>query len=193
MTPSRPAGPGRVDLGRFDARGFDRGAGRIKEALWRAVSWAVFEPSWLHATRLKRTLLRCFGGRVGHGVVIKPSVRISFPWRLTIGHNAWVGEGVWILSLAPVRIGANACVSQRAFLCTGNHDATSRTFDLLVAPIALHAESWVGADAFVAPGVRLRRGAVAGAGSVVTRDLPAWTMCAGNPCTPKASREIRDA
>ena len=186
------AAPYRVDLARFDTGGFDRGAGRVKEGLWRLVAWMIFDPSWLHAPRLKRCLLRWFGARIAPGVVIKPSVRISFPWRLTVGRNAWIGEGVWILSLASVRIGANACVSQRAFLCTGNHDARSTTFDLRVSPVRVHAEAWVGADVFVSPGVHVRRGAVATAGSVVTRSLPRWSICSGNPCEPRGERTVRD-
>ena len=46
--------------------------------------------------RFKRWLLRLFGARVGRHVIIKPGVRVKYPWRLTIGDNSWIGERAWI-------------------------------------------------------------------------------------------------
>lgn len=177
-----------VDLGRFRNEDFDRGASRPRELLWRVVSWLLFEPSCFHAPALKRALLRCFGARVGRGVVVKPSVKITFPWKLHLGPDSWVGEEAWLLNLAPIRVGRSACISQRAFLCTGNHDVGSVAFDLRTAPITICQEAWVGATAFVAPGVRVGRGAVAQAGSIVTRTLPRFQICGGNPCRPTRPR-----
>ena len=52
----------------------------------------------------------------------------------------WIGDEVLILSLAPVKIGSNVCISQRAFLCTGSHDFRSEGFDLITKPIEIGEE-----------------------------------------------------
>ena len=80
-------------------------------------------------------LLRAFGAKIGRGVNIKPRVKVKFPWRLIVGNHSWIGEAVWIDNLAEVEIGANCCVSQGAYLCTGSHDWNSRKFTLITKPI----------------------------------------------------------
>ena len=129
----------------------------------------------------KRVLLRLFGTSLGRGLVLKPRVRIKFPWRLTVGDHCWIGEGVWIDNLAPVTLGDNVCLSQGVYLCTGGHDHTRPTFDLITKPITVESEAWVGAMSVLLPGVTVGRGAVVAAGSVVTKDVPAGMIVGGNP------------
>ena len=62
------------------------------------------------------------------GVVIKPNVKIKYPWNLYIGNNSWLGEKVWIDNLDIVSVGNNCCISQGAYLLTGNHDYRSEYF-----------------------------------------------------------------
>jgi putative colanic acid biosynthesis acetyltransferase WcaF len=64
----------------------------------------------------------------------------------------WIGDEVLILSLDQVKIGSNVCLSQRAFLCTGNHDFRKESFDLITRPIEIGEGSWIAACAFVGPG-----------------------------------------
>jgi putative colanic acid biosynthesis acetyltransferase WcaF len=141
---------------------------------------------------IRRELLRLFGAKIGAGVVIKMGVRVKYPWRLSVGEHAWLGEDCWIDNLADVTVGANACISQGAYLCTGNHDWRAPRFDLIVKPITLDDGAWVGARATIAPGVRLHVCAVAAAGSVVTHDIPAFEIHAGNPSTFVRTRVVRD-
>jgi putative colanic acid biosynthesis acetyltransferase WcaF len=129
------------------------------------------------------SLLRLFGTRIGAGVVIKPGVRIKFPWLLSLGDRSWIGEDASIDNLARVDIGRNVCISQAAYLCTGNHDWSDPAFGLLVKPIALGDGSWIGARCVVCPGVKIGEGGIAAAGSVVTRDIPAGEIHGGNPAT----------
>lgn len=167
----------------FDAtRGFRRGRSKPVEAAWYLVKCAFFLTALPFPSRLKCAWLRLFGARVGRGVVIKPRVNIHFPWKLTIGDHAWIGEEVFVLNLEPVTLGAHCCISQRAFLCTGNHDYRRPDMAYRSQPIAVADGAWVGAQAFVSPGVTVGEDAVITAGSVVTRNQPAGMICAGNPC-----------
>ncbi len=180
----------KVDLSGYTTREFDRGAGTVKESLWIALSFIVFQLCPLNLSSFKRTLLRLFGARIGRNVIIKPDVRITFPWKLTLGDHVWLGEGSWLLNLAPVTIGSNVCISQRAFLCTGSHDYKSPTFDLIVRPIVVEHGAWVGASAWVGPGVRVGTHAVLTANSVASTDLEPFGVYKGNPCVLAGRRVI---
>lgn len=170
-----------VDLSIYENAGFDRGAGVLKEGLWLLVSLLLFRLCPLSLSEFKRLVLRCFGAKVGKGVVIKPNVRITFPWRLTVGDHVWLGEDSWLLNLAPVTIGGHVCISQRAFLCTGSHDYKSPTFDLIVKPIVVERGAWLGAGVWVGPGVRIGSHAVLTANSVTAKDLEPFGIYQGNP------------
>ena len=181
---------GQVNLSSFSAEGFDRGAGTLKEGLWLVVSLILFQLCPLKLSGLKCSVLRCFGASVGRGVVFKPGVKITFPWKLTLGDHVWLGEESWLLNLAPITIGSHVCVSQRAFLCTGNHDYKSPTFDLITEPIRVEQGAWVGAGAIVGPGVSVGTYAVLTAGSVATKDLQNYGIYQGNPAVLIKKREI---
>lgn len=92
--------------------------------------------------------------------------------------------------MAPVVLGERVVVSQGVHLCTGSHDYESSTFQLFARPIVIGADAWICAEAFLSPGVFVGNGAVIGARAVVTRDQPAWMVCAGNPCRPLKKRMV---
>ena len=161
--------------------GFDRGASRFKEISWHAVKCCFFMTSWPLPSALRAALLRLFGAKVCAHVVIRSRVNISFPWRLTIGDDVWLGEEVLILSLAPVAIESDVCVSQRAFLCTGSHDFRSEGFDLMTKGITVRSGSWIAAQVFIGPGVEIGEGSMISAGSVVTEGVPPRVVARGNP------------
>ena len=160
---------------------FDRGAPRWKEALWVFVKFLFFQTAWPWPSALRGSLLRLFGARVGERVVIRGNVNVTYPWRLTLGDDVWIGEEVMILSLAPVVIESSVCVSQRAFLCTGSHDFRSPGFDLVTKGITVRAGSWIAAQAFIGPGVEIGAGSMVCAGSVVSDAVPPRTIVRGNP------------
>ena len=180
-----------VDLSRYSAAHFDRGASRLKELLWVVVRCLFFAPSYHLPSSFRIFLLRAFGARIGRGVVVRPRLNVHFPWRLEVGDHVWFGEDCYLLNLATIRIDSNVCVSQRAFLCTGNHDYTSATFDLVVKPIHVEAGAWLGAGSFVGPGVTVGTHAVLSAGSVTGKNLEPFGIYQGNPAVRVKERVIK--
>jgi putative colanic acid biosynthesis acetyltransferase WcaF len=173
----------------FDAtQGLDRGRSRWIEASWYLTKCLVFLSAWPFPSSLKCAILRWFGARIGRGVVIKPRVNIHFPWKLVIGDFSWIGEEVFILNFEPVTIGAHCCISQRAFLCAGNHDFRKPDMPYRNRPIIIEDGAWVGAQVVVSPGVTIGTEAVITAGSVVTKSQPANMVCSGNPCAATKRR-----
>jgi len=172
-----------IELSGYTTGGFERGASRLKEAAWWFVRALFFQTRVPWPSGVRVGLLRAFGATVGEGVVIRGDVNITFPWRFTAGDHVWIGEEVLILSLAPVVIESNCCISQRAFLCTGSHDFGSPGFTLKTAGITIREGSWVAATAFIAPGVTVGPGSMVGAGSVVLEDVGPGVIARGNPAS----------
>jgi putative colanic acid biosynthesis acetyltransferase WcaF len=179
----------RVRNDRFDpAEGLDRGRPLLVEVAWYLAKWLLFLTAFPVPSALKRAVLRLFGAQIGKGVIIKPRVNIHLPWKLIVGDFSWIGEEVFILNFERVSIGAHCCVSQRAFLCTGNHDYSKPEMPYRNRPISMEDGVWVGAQAFVGPGVTLGNEAVITAGSIVIKDQPAQMVCSGNPCAAIRAR-----
>lgn len=175
----------RLDL--FKNPDFDRGVSRSTEFLWLLVQAWLFG-SWLPGSGWRAKLLRAFGAKVGKGVVIKPHAMVKFPWKLELGDHVWIGERVWIDNLDNVRIDEHSCLSQGAYLCTGSHDWSSETFDLVAKPITIESQCWIGARALVAPGTHMQTGSVATMGSVISGTLEAHCIYKGNPAQNIGSR-----
>jgi putative colanic acid biosynthesis acetyltransferase WcaF len=180
-----------VDLSTYDNSWYSPGRSRWVQALWFFIGLPLLRSTWIPSSGFRRWLLRAFGCLIGEGVVIKPGVRVKYPWLIEIGDHTWIGEDVWIDNIGSVQIGSNVCISQAAYLCTGNHDWTDPSFALLIGPIILRDGAWVGARCLIGPGVEMAECSVAGAGSVVTGKLRAFTVYAGNPAVAVRPRNFK--
>lgn len=171
----------RLDL--FDSKiGLDRGVSKIKEIIWYLFKITFFLSAIPYPSIFKVFLLRLFGAKIGNSLTIKPRVNIHMPWKLIIGDHVWIGEEVFILNFEPLTVGNQVCISQRAFLCSGNHDFTKPSMPYRNAPINLHSGCWIGASVFIGPGVTIGTDNVISAGSVVTQSiLDVATIYKGNP------------
>jgi putative colanic acid biosynthesis acetyltransferase WcaF len=184
-------GHSKVDNSKFDpSLGFDLGRPRAVFAFWYLVKVVFFISPLPWPSKFKVAILRLFGAAVGSNVYIKPRVNIHFPWNLDLGDNTWVGEEVFICNFARVKIGKNCCISQRAFVCSGNHDYRTASMAYRNEPIEIQDGCWVGAMAFVGPGVVMETDSVISAGSFATSRILAATVYAGNPCLPKRPRWV---
>jgi putative colanic acid biosynthesis acetyltransferase WcaF len=130
----------------------------------------VFMKWWLPA-RFRPAILRCFGATIGNHVLIRHRVRILWPWKLSIGHNSWIGEGAWLLNLEPITIGDDVCISQNASLITGSHKYQSSAFEYDNGAIVIKDGAWLAFSATVARGVTINEQAVVGMAAIATRDL----------------------
>ncbi|MEM7772971.1 MAG: hormogonium polysaccharide biosynthesis acetyltransferase HpsU [Cyanobacteria bacterium P01_E01_bin.6] len=177
-----------VDLRRYDQGGFDRGRSHGVVMLWWLLQAVIFPITLHNANGLRSNLLRLFGAKIGTGVVIRPTARFTYPWKVAIGDYSWIGDDVVFYSLERIHIGSHCVISQECYLCTGSHDIHEATFPLQVAPIRIGNGAWVATDCFVAPGVTVGANAVIGARSSVFADMPAEQVCFGSPCRPRHGR-----
>lgn len=181
-----------IRLSSFNNEWYLPGRSSFWQATWFLVGSPLLRSAVIPFSGFRTRLLRLFGAEIGKGVVIKPGVRVKYPWRLRIGSYSWLGEDSWIDNLANVEIGSNVCLSQDTYLCTGNHDWTDPSFGLIVKPICVEDGAWIGARSIVCPGVHVGQAAVVSAGSVVNRNVPPDEIHSGNPAAFVRRRKVQE-
>ena len=160
---------------------------RVRRVLWE-FCWRVFcewTPKPANVWRL--FWLRIFGARIDGTPFVHQRARIEIPWHLTLHDRACLGDRANAYSLGEIEIGARATVAQEAYLSTGSHDFSRPELPLVTAKITVGEDAFVGARAFVMPGVTIGPRSIVGAGAIVTKDVAPDSRVAGNPARPIGS------
>lgn len=164
---------------------------KIKRLAWMVV-WNLFA-RWMPYfifRNFRVFLLHCFGMRDKGEVSVYPTVKVWAPWNIRLGNHVAIDDRVNLYSVAKITIGTKVAISREAILCTASHDWHYPNLPLIVKPIEIGDGVWIGARAFILPGVSIGEGAVVAAGSVVTKDVEPWTIVGGNPARFIKKREI---
>ena len=160
----------------------------IVQSIWFCIGSPLLSNRFVPGSFWRVFLLRLFGCNILNKCRIKPGFRVKYPWKLSIGFACWLGEDVWIDNVSDVYLSDRVCISQGAYLCTGNHNYKLPTFDLISAPIHVGSDVWIGAKAVVAPGVSLSDNCVVCLSSVVLSDIPPFSIAQGNPARVVGTR-----
>jgi putative colanic acid biosynthesis acetyltransferase WcaF len=169
-----------IDLSASGPGNFRRSRGRAIEALWMVVEVLLVSNPLQISSALRAWALRLFGARVGTNVILRPRIRVKFPWTLRIGDNCWIGEGVWIHNQGLVTIEDDTVVSQETFITTGSHDIY-RSMDLVIKPVIIRRGAWLTTRCIVLQGVEVGQNTVVTPGSVVHKSLLPDGVYGGNP------------
>ena len=183
--------PALVDLRTYDLSNFDRGKPTWVIMLWWLLQAIAFPLSLHNFNGFRCYLLRLFGAEIGTGVVIRPSARFIFPWKVKIGNYSWIGDDVVFYSIDRITVGSHSVVSQKSYLCTGSHDINKSSFDLITAPIKIGNGVWIATDCFIAAGVNIGSNSVIGARSSVMKSIPQEQVAWGTPCKCHYSRTVK--
>ncbi|MDX6745245.1 putative colanic acid biosynthesis acetyltransferase [Polaribacter sp. PL03] len=167
-----------------------RGRNAFVVQLWWLVQSILFSNSPQFMYGFRRFLLRLFGAKIGEDVIIRPTVRITYPWKVSIGDYSWIGDDVVLYSLGEIEIGNNVVVSQKSYICAASHDYLKSNFPIFAQKVTIKDECWLATDVFVAPGITIHRGTVVGSRSSVYKDLPENKVCMGNPAKIIRERKI---
>src|SRR3954451_18365268 len=95
-SPDERTGREFVRLAEFDNRWYDPGRSAAMRAIWLFIGAPLVRSSMIPFSSIKAAILRRFGARIGRRVVIKPGVRVKYPWLLSVGDHSWIGEDAWI-------------------------------------------------------------------------------------------------
>jgi putative colanic acid biosynthesis acetyltransferase WcaF len=164
---------------------------RFRLGVW-TIAWSLmcaWTPKPLNRWRV--LWLRAFGAKVSGRPFVHQRARIHSPWRVTLHDHACLGDESYLYSLGEVEIMEDATVAQQAYLCTATHKFEDPCRPLQTGKITVGRSAFVGARAFVMPGISIGEGAIVGACSVVTRDVADHQIVSGNPAAAKAGAPAR--
>lgn len=174
------ATPRVIDLSLAGKGNYVRRVSRLTEAAWFVIEACVINNKLMPFSALRVALLRLFGAKIGPHCRFVHPLRVKAPWNLEVGANCWFGVDAWIYNQAPIRIGANVCISQGTLLSAGSHDYATN-MDLRVAPIVIEDGVWIASKCVVQMGVTIGRSALVTPLSVVHRSLAPEGVYGGNP------------
>ncbi|HCC55927.1 MAG TPA: colanic acid biosynthesis acetyltransferase WcaF [Solibacterales bacterium] len=176
------------DLSQFRLSPQFRGRSAWLVQLWWIVQDTLFRCSPQALFGWRAFLLRLFGAKLGKNVRLRSTVRVTYPWKLTVGDNVWVGDDCVLYNLADIILGSDVALAHDVYLCTGSHDYSRVDFPIQALPITIQDEVWITNQVFVGPGVTIGAGAVVGTRSTVLRSLPGGMVCYGSPAKPIKER-----
>lgn len=181
-----------VNLKNYQAAKYHRGRSKRLVIIWWFVQAIAFPLSLHNFNSFRCWLLRLFGAKIGQGVVIRPTARFTYPWKISIGDYSWIGDDVVFYSIDRIDIGCHSVISQKSYLCTASHDFYDPSFLTTTSPIRVGNGAWIATDCFVAPGVTIGANAVIGARSSVFRDIPQQQVAWGSPCLARYQRTMNN-
>jgi acetyltransferase-like isoleucine patch superfamily enzyme len=120
---------------------------------------------------------------------------VNYPERVFLGSDIYVGPYAAFNSVGGIRIGTGSVLGPFVHIYSGNHyyeGADALPFDerMVVRPVDIGVNVWIGGDVTILPGVRVGEGAVVGAGALVTKDVPEFTVVAGCPARVIKQRDV---
>ena len=133
-------------------------------------------------------------GEFGENSSVTPPFRCDYGTNIHIGNNVYMNYNTSILDVVPVYIGDNTLIGPDCGFYPAGHpiDAFVRNTGIeFGSPITIEEDAWIGGNVTIIGGVTIGKASIIGAGSVVTRDIPAGVIAAGNPC--RVIREITEA
>ncbi len=134
---------------------------------------------------------RLVGIKIGSGSTIHMWARFYQPKNISIGEDTIIGDHVFLDGRASLTIGSHVAIASQVLIYNSQHDIDALDFKPIEAPVVIGDYCFVGARAIILPGVKIGKGAVVGAGAVVTKDVPAMTFVGGVPAREIRQRRIK--
>jgi len=138
--------------------------------------------SWIPSRKIRHTYLRLWMGSFGAGAGVQRGCQVLNGRKVHLGDRAIINFGcLFDGRIYEIRIGNDVSIGPEAAILTLGHDPQSPDFSDRGGAVVIGDRVWIGYRAIVLPGVEIGEGAVIGAGSVVTRNVPAFAIMAGSP------------
>lgn len=149
-----------------------------------------FSYKWI-PNPLRKYYLRCYGIKIGKKSCIHRGCKFFHVGKICIGHHSTINFGCYLDNRRGIVIGNNVGIAHNTKIYTLGHNINSAKFETKGAPVVIEDDAFVFSNSLIMPGVTIHKGAVVLAGSVVTKDVPAWSVVGGNPARVIRERSKR--
>ena len=153
----------------------------VKQALRSGEVVVLAAGSYFPINLVRVATVRLAGARLGRGIAIHHGLQCRSARRLAVGDDVFVGEHVVLDGRGGLTIGSHVSINSEAQIWTAQHDWRAPGFPYVATSLSIGDFAWISARTIILPGVAVGEGAVVAAGAVVTKDVGAWTLVAGNP------------
>jgi acetyltransferase-like isoleucine patch superfamily enzyme len=147
---------------------------------------------WVPCHCYRRFFYRLFGMRIGRGSTLHMHARFYNPSNIVIGQDSIIGEGAILDGRDKLTIGNHVDIASDVMIYNSEHDIRDPNFCAISAPVIIHDFVFIGPRAIILPGVTIKKGAVIGAGAVVTKDVEEFSIVGGVPAREIGKREIKN-
>ncbi|EKD43140.1 MAG: galactoside O-acetyltransferase [uncultured bacterium] len=136
--------------------------------------------------RTRGRFWRIFLKKCGQRFHVYKGTVILSPQKIEVGDDVWFNERCYIVGEGGIKIGNHTMLARNVSLITSNHGFEDKKIPMLLqpvnsAPIEIGDDVWLGVNAVVLKGVKIGKGSIIGAGSVVTKDVPEYAIVGGVP------------
>ena len=154
---------------------------RIKTIFWELVNSKLILAGYIPFHHVRRLFYRFYGMKIGSGSTIHMRAKFYYPPKITIGKDTIVGEGVILDGRDQLTIGDHVDIASEVMIYNAQHDINDENFKAITAPVTIEDYVFIGPRAIILPGVTIKKGAVVGAGAVVTKDVEEFSIVGGVP------------
>lgn len=141
---------------------------------------------------IRRFFYRLGGIKIGKGSTLHMGVRFYNPWNIRIGEDSIVGEGTVLDGRDKLKIGDHVDIASEVMIYNSEHDVRSSDFHVVCAPVVIEDYAFIGPRAIILPGITVKKGAVVGAGAVVTKDVGEGVIVGGVPAKQIGIRDVKN-
>src|ERR1035437_9102413 len=144
---------------------------RIKTVFWELVCWKLAVTGYVPSHFVRRFVYRFWGMKIGKGSTIHMGAHFYYCPNISIGQDTIIGEGAVLDGRSTLTIGNHVDIASEVMIYNAEHDVNDENFKAITAPVVIEDYVFIGPRAIILPGVTIKRGAVIGAGAVVTKEI----------------------
>ena|SRR3972149_3073673 len=165
---------------------------RMKTVLLELIAMKLYCVGYVPSHHYRRFFYRLFGMKIGRGSTLHMRARFYNTFNIEIGEDSIIGEDAILDGRGKLTIGNHVDIASEVMIYNAQHDVRDPNFRAICAPVTIQDYVFIGPRAIILPGVTLKKGAVIGAGAVVTKDVEEYSIVGGVPARQIGERGVRD-
>lgn len=165
---------------------------RIKTILLELIILKLHFVGYVPCHFYRRFYYRLFGMKIGRGSTLHMYARFYNPFNIEIGEDSIIGEGAVLDGRDKLAIGSHVDIATDVMIYNSEHNVKDPNFRAVCAPVTIQDYVFIGPRAIILPGVTIKKGAVIGAGAVVTKDVREGSIVGGVPAKPIGERDVEN-